>query len=226
MTTKKEQRIATIYIGDEKAKSPIMIDIDEHWKGLLERPAEARLGMVSSPFHFLIHLQHMGLPDAIKERFYSNYCKPSAVKARDVALWGLVGSNYSNEMRIIQAAEDFNQRRAEGFYKDHPDLFEMNLLGFAIGFADILRDSNTSALRRMVKILESGGLPQSERGGLDSEDGYMLEKFVELHLESRSLPTKKALRDACKIGGLNPEEVAAARMKKLGLSGLPEKTGR
>ena len=33
MTTKKEQRIATIYIGDEKAKSPIMIDIDEPAEG-------------------------------------------------------------------------------------------------------------------------------------------------------------------------------------------------
>jgi hypothetical protein len=224
MTANKKPRIATIYYGDNENKTPIKIDVDEHWNGVLERTAEDRLGFVSSPFHFLIHLQHMDLPDAIKDRFYSNYSKPSAVKARDVALWGLVGSNYSNEMTIIHAAEDFNQRRAEGFYKDHPDLFEMNLLGFAIGFADILRDGNTSALRRMVKILESGGLPQSERGGLDSEDGYMLEKFVELHMASRSLPTKKALREACKIGGLNPEEVAAARMKKLGLSGLPGKT--
>ena len=108
--------------------------------------------------------------------------------------------------------------------KDRPGLFDMDMLRFCIGFAEIVRKRDVSALRRMVKIFENGGLPQGERGGLDSEDGCMLEKFVELHMASRSLPTKKALREACKIGGLNPEEVAAARMKKLGLSGLPEKT--
>jgi len=224
MTANKKPRIATIYYGDNENKTPIKIDVDEHWNGVLERPAEDRLGFVSSPFHFLIHLQHMDLPDAIKDRFYLNYSKPSAVKARDVALWGLVGSNYGNELSILHSVDDFNERRMAGWYKGRPALFDMDMLRFAIGFAEIVRKRDVSALRRMVKILENGGLPQGERGGLDSEDGCMLEKFVELHLQSRSLPTKKVLREACKIGGLNPEEVAAARMKKLGLSGLPEKT--
>ncbi|MFZ9937167.1 MAG: hypothetical protein ACO3JG_08905 [Luteolibacter sp.] len=224
MKMSKEKRIATISYGDGEIQTPIEIDVDEHWNGVLERTPEERLNFVSSPFHFLIHLQHMELPTSIKDRFYAHYCKPSAVKARDVARWGLVASNYNNELSILYAVDDFNQRRIAGCYKDRPGLFDMDMLRFCIGFAEIVRKRDVSALRRMVKILENGGLPQGERGGLDSEDGCMLEKFVELHLQSRSLPTKKALREACKIGGLNPEEVAAARMKKLGLSGLPEKT--
>lgn len=224
MTMKKGKRIATISYGDGEIQTPIEIDVDEHWDGVLERTPEDRLNFVSSPFHFLIHLQHMDLPAAIKDRFYAHYSKPSAVKVRDVALWGLVASNYGNELSILHSVDDFNERRTAGWYKDRPGLFDMDMLRFAIGFAEIVRKRDVSAFRRMEKILKSGGLPQGERGGLDSEDGFMFKNFVELHLASRSLPTKKALREACRIGGLNPEEVAAARMKKLGLSGLPEKT--
>ncbi len=220
---KKEKRIATLGLGEGKDRIPFEIDVDVHWNGVLERTPEERLNFVSSPFHFLICLQHMDLPAALKDRFYAHYSKESAIKARDVALWGLVASNYGNELSILHSVDGFNERRMAGWYKDRPGLFEMDMLRFAIGFAEIVRKRDASAFRRMEKILKTGGLPQGERGGLESEDGFMFKKFVELHIESRSLPTKKTLREACEIGGLNPEEVAAARMKKLGLSGLPEK---
>ena len=117
MKMSKEKRIATISYGDGEIQTPIEIDVDEHWNGVMERTPEERLSFVSSPFHFLIHLQHMDLPAAIKERFYAHYSKPSAVKARDVALWGLVAANCNNELRMLYAVDDFNQRRVAGWYE-------------------------------------------------------------------------------------------------------------
>ena len=49
----------------------------------------------------------------------------------------------------------------------------------------------------------------------------MLREFVTLYIETRSLPTKKALRQACGLGDLENEKTAAKMMKTLGLWGLP-----
>ena len=58
MRMSKEKRIATISYGDGEIQTPIEIDVDEHWNGVLERTPEERLNFVSSPFHFLIHLRN------------------------------------------------------------------------------------------------------------------------------------------------------------------------
>lgn len=203
----------------------VTIDIDENWQGLLARDHDNRLGLVSSPFHFLIHLKHMDLPEEIKNRFWTHYTTAAAVKARDVATYGLTATNSSRERYILDAAVTLHEQLAEGFYANRPESFMYNdMLVFAMAFAEIVHNRDAAALRRMVKILEDGGLASNERGGVGSADGDMFEKFVVLHIETRSLPTKMALRNACGLGDRADYKVASKRMKKLGLWGLPTET--
>jgi len=215
--TKTAKRIATV----DFCGIPIDIDIDAHWKEFLADTPQNRVSAISTGYHFVIQLGCMDLPRAIKTRFLAHYTTRAADKARSVAIDGLVSVNHEAELHIIREAAQFQQNRAEGKYLDKPDQAHMDMTLFAIGFAEIVQRRDAAALRRMISIIEAGKMPDGERGGIGSADGDMLEKFCELHLESRSLPTKKQLRQACGFGDESWEKLASKRMRKLGLWGLP-----
>ncbi|MCX6880759.1 MAG: hypothetical protein NTW21_44185 [Verrucomicrobia bacterium] len=209
--------IATVHIEGMTLK----VDVDEAWKRLLSDAPQKQVASISTGFHFLIHLGCMALPYAIKTRFLSHYSAPKAIKARDIAIDGLVAVNHERELHILEQAGAFHHNLTTGKYRDDDDRMNMDMLLFAVGFAEVVYKRDAAALRRMINIIEAGRMPPGERGGVGSADGYMLEKFCELHLATRSLPTKKRLRNECGLGGLENEKIAAKRMKKLGLWGLP-----
>ena len=214
---KTATRIAAIDLGG----LTLDIDVDTDWKRLLADTPQDQVAEISTGFHFLIHLGAMRLPYSIKTRFLSCYSAPAAVKARDVAIDGLVSVNHEAELHIIREAAEFQHNRLAGKYRDKPDQAHSDMTLFAIGFAEIVQRRDAAALRRLISIIEAGKMPDGERGGIGSADGEMLEKFCKLHLASRSLPTKKQLRNECGLGSLEDEKMATKRMRKLGLWGLP-----
>ena len=197
------------------------VDVDADWKELLADTPQNQVSAISTSYHFLIQLGCMRLPYAFKTRFLAHYSAPAAVKARDVAIDGLVSVNHEAELHIIREAAEFQHNRTEGKYRDKPEQAHLDMTSFAVGFAEIVQKKDVPALRRMINVIEARGIPDGERGGIGSADGYMLEKFCELHLATRSLPTKIQLRNACGLGSLEDENQATKRMKKLGLWGLP-----
>jgi hypothetical protein len=197
------------------------IDADKDWKRLLEESPEEQVAAIAWDLHFLIHLGWMDLPHAIKTRFFSEYTKPAAIKTRGVAIDGLIASNYDNEMDLVTSAAQFHRDRHAGRYKDRLEDAHCDAVLIAARMGEIVAGRDVAALRRMIAILESRGLPQGDRGGISSEDGYMFRKFCELHIQTRSLPTKKQLREACGLGDRSWEKLASKRMRKLGLWGLP-----
>ncbi len=214
------KRTKTLYCGAPgEDKLAVVVDVEAHWEDLISRPPESRLGVVAGPMHWMIHLDGINLPDAIKDRFWSHYTAPGKDSARDVAIYGLTAANSASERRILDGAETFKSLLEEGHYAKRPEQMNDDMLLFALGFADIVRKRDTAALRRMVKIID--GNEDNQRGGYGSELGEMFREFVNLHVETRSLPTKKALRHACGLGDRESEKIAAKMMKTLGLWGLP-----
>lgn len=215
---KAKKRYTTI---EGFTRKPLRIDVDKWWQTLLAMPPAERVGAALSPWRITINMVGVELPDRIKNRFLDHFLDPEAEDARAVALGGLVAANHDREMGIIESARQFDRRRLAGEYAGRLEDAAGDMILFAPCFAEIVANRDVSSLRRMINILEAGGLPAGERGGIGSADGYMLEKFAELHVASRSLPTKKALRDACGLGKNEDEKISSKRMNKLGLRGLP-----
>lgn len=199
----------------------IKIDPDKHWQDLKSMPIQDQRESVTTVLHFLFQIHEINLPQKIKERFLQYYCDQSAIMARDVAFKGLTEKNRAEVLLLVSITQSFIDSRNNSEFADNLEdgLHALAPIGFK--FAEIIEKRDVAALRRIINIIESKGASEGSRGGIGSEDGCMLEKFCDLHLATRSLPTKKALRDACGLGAREDEKLATKRMKKLGLWGLP-----
>jgi hypothetical protein len=167
-------------------------------------------------------LRHELKDGTAKERFLKSFYDLEAEKKRHVAFYGLVENRYENELAMICQARRFHESFTAGTC-DESDVARA-MSGFAIAFAELVAKRDAPAFSRMLKIIEGKNqLPESERGGIGTENRYMLEKFCDLYMTTGELPTKMALRVAC---GLNDKKkanrkAADKRMKELGLAGLP-----
>lgn len=169
----------------------------------------------------MIQLHFIDISQSIKDRFFGYFSSASAIDSRKCAIDGLVQKNYEQADFLLDTTQSFIRDRATGQYADDKDHGFAMMAAIAASFADIIEKRDTATLRRVINVIENRGVPDGSRGGIGSEDRYMLEKFAELHAANRSLPTKKALRDACGLKAREDEKLAAKRMKKLGLWGLP-----
>ncbi len=197
------------------------IDGEKHWRDFTAQSSEERLTQCSDSIHFLIQLHFMDISEKIRNRFLKYFSTPAAQASRKGAIDGLVAKNYAQADHLLSLAQSFIRDRDSGEYSTDTDSGMAAMAAIALGFADIINNRDVSSLQRMIKIIENKGVPDGVRGGVGAEERYMLEKFTELHLTSRSLPTKKALRDACGLGAREDEKLATKRMKKFGLWGLP-----
>jgi hypothetical protein len=197
------------------------IDPDKKWEHLKTLSVENRRESILTDFHFLIQLHAMKISEKIKTRFIKDFTKSAAIKHRSVAMRGLIQANYDRVFDLLINAVDLDKGRECGAFTDDKESGFSAMAVVSIGFSEIIAKRDTASLRRMITIIENKGIPDGTRGGVGSEEGYMLEKFCDLHFATRSLPTKKALREACKIQGNNPDKLAEKMMKKLGLWGLP-----
>lgn len=199
----------------------IKTNADKEWEKLQSLPIQERREKSISILHFVIQIHVIDLPEKIKARFLKHYCEPKAIHARDVAFSGLKQTNARRSCEMIDCVNDFLRSRDQNDFADDSEDGLYALAPIALQFAEIVEKRDVTALRHIIALIESKGTIEGARGGIGSEDGYMLEKFCDLHLATRSLPTKKALRDACGLGERIDEKTAAKRMKKLGLWGLP-----
>ena len=196
------------------------VDAEKDWDRLTQLDIEERRRSVLGDLHFMIHIFDFNLSHEIKTRFLDCFSAAGKARARDVALEGVVNVNHQGELLLLQEARQYHRERGAGKIKNADDFME-SAAGFAVKFAEIADTKNVPALRRMIAIMESSGIPDGSRGGIGSEERFMLEKFCDLHISTRSLPTKSALRKACRLNGLEDKKLADNRMKKLGLWGLP-----
>lgn len=214
---KSETRLMKYFIGSLE----IDVDPDMAWQDVLDEGSREQVASVADSYHFAIQLQVIELPLAMKKQFWQHYAKPDAEDARTRAYLGLAHRNHLEEFKLVQDAISYQRRTGEGFYREDQKRFLEG--GWQIGykFSELIAVGDAPALRRIANIIEAGGIPEGRRGGIASEDGYMLENFVKLHLASRCLPTKKQLRAACGLNAIEDKKLADKRMRKLGLWGLP-----
>jgi hypothetical protein len=201
--------------------------IDRIWTELKKIPNQERLDSMVDPKYWLVALPAMDLPEEIKTRFFESFTKPEAIRNRKVAHLGLTTANHETEAQLVDYVmrnEDIKQEvfsgRRNALYD--PENVLMNYESIGEKFSELIVQGNIPALRRIIAIIENGQVaPNSQRGGLGSVAGQMLLQFSSLHIYSRSLPTKKQLREACGLGDRADEKVATKMMKDLGLFGLP-----
>ena len=203
------------------------VSIDRKWTELKKSPSEERLDCILDPTHWLTALPAIDLPEEIKDRFFANFIDPEAMRNRQIAHRGLTAANYSKEAQLVDAVLSYGDQKKRIFEGKRdaihdPELLMINARFICEDFCDLIEEGNIPALRRIINIVENGiRVPSSQRGGLGSVAGQMLLQFSSLHIYSRSMPTKKQLREACGLGDRVDEKVAAKMMKELGLSGLP-----
>jgi hypothetical protein len=209
------------------------VNVDEMWNRLLEQPFDKQLQTIAHIDHFAHHVDHLGLSKEHADRFIEVYRNPIAVRARQVAVHGLVNANYSNAISILQNAADCVERGAiiRGEMQTSHSMEwihqSQKTALFCLGarLAEIVAMGEYKQLEQMAKILKGDkkDLDHNKRGGEHAERGNMFREFCRLHVASRALPTKKQLRAACGYGEDNQSvKVASDNMKDLGLGALPE----
>jgi hypothetical protein len=205
----------------------IHASVDRKWAELKKSPSEERLDCILDPTHWLTALPAIDLPEEIKDRFFANFTEPEAIRNRRVAHRGLTAANYSKEAELVDAVLSYGDQK-KGIFEGKrdaihdPELLMINAHSICEDFCELIEEGNIPALRRIINIVENGmRVPISQRGGHSSVAGQMLLQFSSLHIYSRSLPTKKQLREACGLGDRADEKVATKMMKDLGLFGLP-----
>lgn len=216
-----KKQITTITKGSLPA---LNLDAGESWKEWVSLTPSERCEEMGT-WHFTIHLPHMDLPPRIKKRFWNHFSCAKAEIARAVAAMGTKAANHCSEMSLALDAIGFHQDIKSGRIKNELKNGKNPGLAIAAKFSEmafsVAKSGDAAPLRRLITILESNMLPIGDRGGISSEDGFMLQQFTELHTATRSLPTKAELRKACGLNKLDDKKLADKRMKKLGLAGLP-----
>jgi len=203
----------------------IKIDPAAHWQRLIEETPEDQNDSIVSGHHWMIVLFDINLPQDQKNRFWEDYQQPEAEKNRKKALKGLAWVNYEAERDLLNHTLWEHEQREKAIAEKNEEACKLAWDGMAltgIKFADLVHALDYKAFERMAKILKEGKTPVSDapKGGEHSDAGQMLRHFIRLHLETRGLPTKKELREAC--GLTDDPKRASSLMKELGLSGLPQ----
>lgn len=224
------------FSGNQDVEIP---DIDFYWRTLLEEQADDRAEAIClDGVHWFGLLRHIDLPQQTKDSFWSAFRKAEAVENRREALIGLKQARRNAEVSIlndtkkaISALDASSRMQIYHMMNDNKEgiLREINfstLIMSNIGhkFAKLVRSGDYKAFDKISEILKNGIEIDSatSKGGEFTTDGIVLRKFVDLHVESRSLPTKKELREKSGLG--RDMKAAGKSMKKLGLSGLPTKS--
>lgn len=197
----------------------------QHWEKLFQESDKERQESVIDEMHWLVVLHDMDLPQDAKDRFWQAFSEPAAITERKKALHGLTFVNYEKERDFLNNANWEHESREQDLAAGNTDSLKMgwnDLASIGMQFAAMVHARDYKAFERMAKILKEGKTPVSDtpKGGEHSDAGHMIRQFIRLHLESRSLPTKKELRGAC--GMAKDMKRASDLMKTLGLSGLPQ----
>jgi hypothetical protein len=202
------------------------VEADQRWQDLLSAAPEEQVQRIAEQRHWVDQLHWSGLSREEQEQFWHPFAAEDACENRLAALMGLAVANNSKALALLNAALEESGRRADAIKEGRFGDDERTMLAvLGLQFAELVDSGDHDTLGKMAAILKAGALviPPKNRGGEHSDPGRMLRAFCKLHLETRSLPTKKQLRTECGIGDSDEELAKAKRLRKhLGLSGLPE----
>lgn len=173
---------------------------------------------ISDCYYWMIALPWINATDAAKTKFFDKFKDANAVTARKVAIWSSAVAKNEKELELINQACRLSERmKKDGSY----NMKMASVLGIQI--IELIESRNTKSFTRIAEILKVGGVKEGKQGGLESNQGKLLESFIELHRQDPSkLPTKKDIRE---LAGILPYadlvSDADKDLKKIGLSGLP-----
>lgn len=206
-----------------------LVDPEKAWREFIAQPFSEQLETACFPHHWIVQLHRIDLPLEARERFWKSYREPAAEKARNIAINGLCRVNYEKERDLLNAAiwgiEGMEQDRSSEPWASTLGE-QVNSFGhIGMQFAELVAAGDHKAIARMAAIVKAGATPATDkpRGGEDGRAGELFREFCQFHRNTRSLPTKKQLRELCGMS----DEIADVKsfgklLKQLGLDGLPQ----
>lgn len=200
------------------------VDIDARWSDFKKMPFEDQLETVTCSYFWMSQIFGVGLDVPAMNRFWANFQRPEAEKARDVAVNGITRVNNHALFSLLKSAMDFERDRAQGVYKDNHESGMMDGYVLGLRFAELATRKDPADFRRMAAMIKNGGEIEGARGGEDTFHGEIVREFCQYVSNTRTLPTKKEIREGLGISSDDKDktEILRKSLIKLGLSGLPQ----
>jgi hypothetical protein len=199
-------------------------DIDREWQEFQQKGFEDQLDAAISSFFWMRHIFGIELPQEAKNRFWEDFQRPDAERAREAAVYGLRYVNNLALFELLKSGMDFIENRDNGIYANDPEGARMDIQIIGLRFAELASKRDYKDFRRMADMIQNGGIPDSNRGGEDTLHGQIVREFCQHVANFRTLPTKKQIRESLGIDGddKSKHELLRKSLKELGLSGLPQ----
>jgi hypothetical protein len=195
------------------------VDIDQEWKEFKESEFDCQLESASSWNFWMTQLFGVDLPQETKNKFWNEFQKPAAGKARIIAVYGLKWANYADHFSLLKSAIDLIKDRDDGKLADKAEDALLHFASIGMRFAEMTARRDHRDFRRMAELIKDGGIPSGKRCGEDELNAEIMREFTIHFRNTRTLPTKKQLREAV---GENDAERFRKSLFQLGLSGLPQ----
>lgn len=200
------------------------IDIDLRFEEFKKMPFDQQLNEVISSDFWMSQIFGTSLDEASMKKFWHEFQKPDAEKARQVAVDGIAKVNHAELLDLLLDALDFEAARLSGDYEKDPMSGKNFAMLLGTRFAKMVTNKDPSAFRRMAQLIENKGEIDGVRGGEDSLQGQVVREFCQFFSNTRTLPTKKQIQENLGIENDDKSKKEKLRgvMIKLGLSGLPQ----
>lgn len=223
MSAKPKKRITTMSYGD---KISVPVDADEQWKGFTGMDFFEQVQSVSECFFWQVQLPWIDLPEETRKQFWNGFQQGDAVKARSVAVHGIPYANKIEALNLLNDAIEFERNLTSGRFKGEKmkDAFQSGAMSIGLRFSKMAEMKDHCLFQQLADLIKAGGIDAGEKpkGGEPSLNGQIIRDFCQLVRTSRTLPTKKQLRDSLDIGaGTSKVEKFRVALIELGLGGLP-----
>lgn len=170
------------------------------------------------------HKEAGGMSDEIFNQFIAKFDTEDALRNRQQAMLGLAAVNIQPELEIRRLSYSYARSRQK---KNLSTGEEHLLMKDAIKLADWLAGALAGNGKELENLAARNDLARVKgsvegRGGKLSPQGQVWAAFCKIYHKSKTLPTKKAIREACNFKLDHDKKHFSEFLVNLGLSGLPK----
>lgn len=207
------------------------LTLAKYWKSLKEGDFSVTAEKIADPFHWEQMMPILNLTGNIEITFMGKFTDLPARMNRAKAVGGLLAVRYLREKSVIATAKRLSAAfggvpRLDAPYDESPlRAVTESRLNHGKGalsnyLLECVEDGDWKSLETMAKLLKRRDEPEDARGGELSYEGQTWTAFCLLHLNHRTLPTKRKLREYMALTEDNQGDFSKW-VNRLGLGGLP-----
>ena len=104
------------------------VDVEREWQEFKDESFENQLDSVISSYFWMSQIFGVELPQEAKNKFWKDFQRPDAERAREVAAYGLRNVNNWPLFSLLKDAMDFIKARDAGAFVDNPQEGKRELL--------------------------------------------------------------------------------------------------